>query len=121
MFGLLPPSSIVMRARRPPARAAMCLPVESLPVNEIFVTPGCSTSPAPVSPAPVTTFKTPGGNPASSARRNVSSTLADACSDGLTTTVFPAAIAGASEYMVSNTGEFHGTTIATTPSGSRSV
>jgi hypothetical protein len=90
-------------------------------VKEIFATSRWSTSAAPVSPAPVTTLKTPGENPASSARRSVSTTLADACSDGLTTIVLPAAIAGASEYIVSSTGEFHGTMIPTTPSGSRSV
>ena len=48
-------------------------------------------------------------------------TLALACSDGLTTTVLPAASAGASVYIVSSTGEFQGMMIPTTPSGSRSV
>jgi hypothetical protein len=121
MFGLFPPSSSVTGARRAPALAAMRFPVDSLPVNATFATPGCSTSAAPASPAPVTTFRTPGGKPASSARRSVSTMLAAACSDGLTTIVFPAASAGAIEYIVSSTGEFQGTMIPTTPSGSRSV
>ena len=64
---------------------------------------------------------TPDGKPTSAASRRVSSTLALACSDGLTTIVFPAASAGASEYIVSNTGEFQGMMMPTTPSGSRSV
>ena len=48
-------------------------------------------------------------------------TLALACSEGFTITVLPAASAGASVYIVSSTGEFHGMMIPTTPSGSRSV
>ena len=52
---------------------------------------------------------------------SVSITLALACSDGLTTMVFPAASAGASEYIVNSTGEFQGMMIPTTPRGSRSV
>ena len=40
------------------------------------------------------------------------------CSDGLTTTVFPAASAGASFHAASRSGEFHGSTAATTPYGS---
>jgi hypothetical protein len=39
----------------------------------------------------------------------------------LTTTVLPAASAGAAAIMVRNTGEFHGVMIATTPSGSGTV
>ena len=40
---------------------------------------------------------------------------------GLTTTVQPAASAGASFQVSSSSGEFHGTTAATTPTGSRRV
>ncbi len=47
-----------------------------------------------------------------------SSIDADVNSDGLTTTVLPAASAGASFHAVSSSGEFHGMMAATTPSGS---
>ena len=46
---------------------------------------------------------------------------AGATSDGLITTVLPAASAGATAIMVRNIGEFHGMMTPTTPSGSRSV
>ena len=121
MFGLLPPSSSATGASRAPALAAIAAPVFSLPVKEILATPGWSTSASPASRSPVTTLTTPAGKPTSAASRSVSSTLALACSDGLTTMVLPAASAGASEYIVSSTGEFQGMMIPTTPSGSRSV
>src|SRR5574342_467552 len=94
-------------------------PVASDPVNAILATSGCSTSGAPTSaPKPVTTLTTPGGNPASSTSLTNSSTDADVNSDGLITTVLPAASAGASFHAVNSSGEFHGTIAATTPSGS---
>ena len=47
-----------------------------------------------------------------------SSSDAEVNSDGLMTTVLPAASAGASFHAVSSSGEFHGMIAATTPSGS---
>ena len=47
-----------------------------------------------------------------------SSADAEVYSDGLITTVLPAASAGASFHAVSSSGEFHGMMAATTPSGS---
>ena len=67
------------------------------------------------------TLKTPGGNPTASASSATASIDADVTSDGLTTTVLPAASAGAGGHHGRNTGEFHGVTIATTPSGSGTV
>src|SRR6187455_372338 len=97
----------------------MSVPVRSEPVNATFATSGCSTSGAPTSgPKPVTTLTTPGGKPASSTSFMNSSAEADVNSDGLITTVLPAASAGASFHVVSSSGEFHGTMAATTPSGS---
>ena len=88
-------------------------------MNATFATSGCSTSGAPTSaPKPVTTLTTPGGKPASSTSFMNSSADADVNSDGLMTTVLPAASAGASFHAVSSSGEFHGTIAATTPSGS---
>jgi hypothetical protein len=43
------------------------------------------------------------------------------CSDGFTTTVQPAASAGATFQVISSRGEFHGVIAATTPTGSRRV
>ena len=45
----------------------------------------------------------------------------DVCSEGFTTTVLPAARAGASFHDASRSGEFHGRMAATTPYGSCSV
>ncbi|MEA3219591.1 MAG: hypothetical protein OZX49_00682 [Immundisolibacter sp.] len=46
---------------------------------------------------------------------------ADVNSDGLSTTVLPAARAGASFQVASMSGEFHGVMAAMTPSGSGRV
>ena len=46
---------------------------------------------------------------------------ADATSEGLMTTVLPAASAGAAAIMMTSVGEFQGTMTPTTPIGSRSV
>ena len=82
-------------------------------------TSGCSTRGSPASaPKPVTTLTTPCGKPASSNRRASSSIDADANSEGLTTTVLPAASAGASFQQVSSSGEFQGVIAPTTPTGS---
>ncbi len=43
---------------------------------------------------------------------------AEANSEGLTTTVLPAASAGASFHTVNRSGEFHGVIAPTTPIGS---
>jgi hypothetical protein len=72
-------------------------------------------------PKPVTTLTTPAEMPASSTSFMNSRSDADGNSDGLTTIVLPAASAGASFHVVRNSGEFHGTIAATTPSGSQRV
>jgi hypothetical protein len=122
MFGDLPPSSSVTRARCEAAPRMTARPVAVPPVKATLSTPGCSTSGAPASsPNPVTTLNTPGGKPASSNSAANSSVEHGACSAGLTTTQQPAASAGAIFHDASSTGEFHGVIAATTPSGSRSV
>ena len=89
----------------------------SSPVNATLSTPGwlderrAGTS----GPKPVTTLNTPGGKPASSTRPASSSVEAGVCSAGLTTTVQPAASAGASFHVSSSTGEFHGVIAADDP------
>ncbi|MCY1228106.1 hypothetical protein D3C71_1509930 [compost metagenome] len=66
----------------------------------------------------MTTLNTPGGKPASSNNVASSSVEAEVNSDGLTTTVQPAAMAGAIFQLNSINGEFQGVIAATTPTGS---
>src|SRR3954452_165198 len=118
-FGDLPPSSSPTFLKFRAAVSLMILPVASDPVNAILRVRGCSTSGIPTSlPYPVTTFTTPAGNPASSTSLTNSSVDTDVNSEGLMTTVLPAASAGASFHAVSINGEFQGVMATTTPSGS---
>ena len=64
---------------------------------------------------------TPGGKPAFSNSSPKANADTEENSDGFHTTVFPAASAGASFQVASNSGEFHGVMAATTPSGSSRV
>ncbi|MNV94038.1 hypothetical protein D3C71_1887910 [compost metagenome] len=66
-------------------------------------------------------FTTPGGKPACSNNRPSSSEEAEVYSDGLTTTVQPAASAGKAFDASRASGEFHGAMQTTTPTGSRRV
>ena len=59
------------------------------------------------------------GRPAASNSLATSSASSGACSSGLSTTVLPAARAGAIFQTITSNGMFHGTMAATTPSGSR--
>ena len=81
--------------------------------------------PASASPVarshPVTTLTTPAGSPAAESTSAKATVEAGQCSEGLTTTVFPAASAGASFQVSSSSGEFHGVMAPTTPTGSRRV
>ncbi|GAA2845440.1 hypothetical protein GCM10020220_038510 [Nonomuraea rubra] len=61
---------------------------------------------------------TPGGRSISSSSRAADS---GERSDGLSTTVFPAASRGPSAPRVMGTGKFHGTMTAVTPSGLRTI
>jgi hypothetical protein len=68
-------------------------PVATEPVKATRLVPGCTTMASPASAPPVTRLTTPSGRPANaSARRRVASGV---YGDGLTTTVLPAARAGA--------------------------
>ncbi len=121
MFGLLPPSSRVTRLVVAAAEAITSRPTWVEPVNDTFATPGCATSAAPARPSPVSTLSTPAGSPARSqiaARRSI---VSGVCSAGLTTTVQPAASAGASLCAAVMIGKFHGRISAATPTGSSTV
>ena len=66
----------------------------------------------------MTTLNTPSGKPASLVSAANSSVEAEANSDGFTTTVQPAAIAGAHFQAMNSSGEFQAVSAATTPIGS---
>ena len=121
MLGDLPPSSSVTRFSARPALAPISRPTAVEPVNEILSTPGWSTSAAPVSPSPVTTLRTPGGKPASSASSPSRSAVSGVCSAGFSTTVQPAASAGATFHDAIISGKFHGMIWPQTPTGSLRV
>ena len=98
MFGDFPPSSMVTGISRSAAAWLMIRPTSTDPVNEMWPMPGCAVSAAPAdSPYPVTTFKAPGGSPASSARSPIFSAVSGASSAGLSTTQLPMARAGATD------------------------
>ena len=103
--------------------AATRAPTAAEPVKLIPRTSGARSSASPTSaPRAEQHVEHPGGQrrrPAAvSASR--SATSVD-CSDGLRTTVFPNASAGAAFQRGMASGKFHGVMRATTPSGSRSV
>jgi hypothetical protein len=95
MIEALPPSSRVTRLTAC-AASSRSAPARVEPVNEIMSTSGCLTSASPTTgPKPVTTLTTPGGSPTSWITSDRMNALNGAISDGLTTTVQPAASAGA--------------------------
>src|SRR3546814_2920586 len=83
-------------------------PVSVEPVKVIFATSWCATSRAPASLPPDRILTTPDGTTSahSSPRRSVVSGVVGAV---LTTTVLPAASAGAILLAAMRTGAFHGT------------
>ena len=66
-------------------------------------------------------FRTPGGNPASSASSPMRNAESDVSSAGFITIVQPQASAGANFHIPIISGKFQGTMAATTPTGSRTV
>ena len=72
-------------------------------------------------PGPTTTLTTPSGTPASRAICANRSAVSGVSSAGLSTTVLPAASAGASFQAAIASGKFHGVIRPTTPIGSRKV
>jgi hypothetical protein len=77
------------------------LPARVDPVNEIMSTPGCLTSASPAfCPVPVTRLNTPLGRPAVSITSASTKAFSGATSEGLSTTVQPAASAGATFSVI---------------------
>ena len=95
MFAALPPSSSVSPLPLPASSRWIALPTSVEPVKATLSTPGCATSAAPVRPSPVTMLTTPGGSSAWRSTSQKSSAVSGVVSAGLSTTVLPAASAGA--------------------------
>src|SRR5690606_30140321 len=70
--------------------------------------------PMPEESVPVTTFNTPAGHPAFSARTARANAVKGVCDAGRCTTVQPAAIAGAIFLVTIANGKFHAVIAATT-------
>src|SRR5262249_62194827 len=87
------------------------------PVNDTLSTPALATSARPTSVPPGNTLRTPAGSPAFSAISARSRASNGVSGDGLSTTVQPAASAGAYLNAVCVCGTFHGVIAATTPTG----
>ena len=97
-------------------------PVATEPVKVSDPMPGWAARAAPASvPSPVTTLTVPGGWSRPSTRSAKRRAVSGVCSAGLTTAVFPAASAGATLRHSIDSGAFHGTMCAVTPTGSRTV
>ena len=123
MLGDLPPSSSETFLKVLAASSLTRAPVALPPVKATLATFGWVTSGSPTTgPYPVTTLTTPGGRPDSAMTSFMnSSSEADVNSEGLMTTVQPAASAGASFQVASISGEFQGVMKAHTPTGSRKM
>ena len=101
-----------------PAPLMIRFPVTVEPVKEIARTCGCwqSGSPAPW-PVPCTTFRTPPGIPASSARSPRRAAVRGESSLIFSTAVLPKASAGATFQVAVMNGTFQGEISAQTPTG----
>src|SRR6478736_1077098 len=89
------------------------------PTNEIAATSGCSSSASTATLSPCTTLNTPSGMPASWSNCARYTDADGSFSDGLSTNVFPHAIAGANIHIGTIAGKLNGVTPPTTPSGCR--
>jgi hypothetical protein len=117
MFAALPPSSSVSFFPLPLTERMISLPTSVEPVKAILSTSGCWTSSAPALPSPVTMLTTPAGSSAWRSTSAKRSAVRGVDSAGLSTTVLPAASAGAIFQESMRSGKFHGMICPATPSG----
>ena len=94
----------------------MALPTPVEPVNATLSTSGWVTTAWPVRPAPVTMLTTPAGRSACCRISANNIAVSEVVSAGFSTTVLPAASAGAIFHASISSGKFHGITCAATPS-----
>ena len=100
----------------------ICLPTSVDPVKQTLRTAGCVTKRSPTTdPLPGITVSTPSGSPASRASSPIRIAVSGVISAGLSTTVLPAASAGANPQPAMGIGKFQGTMMPTTPRGSWKV
>ena len=92
IIGSLPPSSSEQGISRRAAASATLRPVRVEPVNMTMST--SSTTAAPVAPRPVTICRTSGGRPHSRIPSAISIEVSGVISEGLSSTLLPAASAG---------------------------
>ena len=120
--GALPPSSrlsLLILSAAPFIRSA---PTRVEPVKEILRTISFAISSVPISAGkPVRILITPTGMPARSAKTPSARAEKGVNSDGLMTTVQPAASAGATLRVIIAMGKFHGVMMAQTPTASLST
>ena len=125
MNGALPPSSSETFLIWPAHCAIRSFPTSVEPVKPSLRTMGFDVISPPIagasSASPVTTEKTPGGTPASSASAAIARAESGVCSAGFSTIVQPTASAGADLRVGIAEGKFHGVIPAVTPIGSRSA
>ena len=123
MKGAFPPSSRETFLTWSAHWRMRSFPTSVEPVKPTLRTVGFEVSSRPISGAssasPVTTEKTPGGTPASSARAAIASADNGVCSAGLSTMVQPTASAGADFRVTIAAGKFQGVIPAVTPIASR--
>ncbi len=124
MLGDLPPSSCATRLTVSAAALATSTPARVEPVNDTMSMSGCPEIAAPTpGPSPLTRLKTPAGAPADlHAASMISARMVasmGAISLGLSTTVHPAARAGATLQATWFSGQFQGVIRPHTPIGSR--
>ena len=118
MKGALPPSSSDTRLTVPMQAAASILPTGVEPVKVNLAIRGSVVRTVPIGAGgPVTILNTPAGSPASAPSTARARAENGVSSDGLSTTVQPAARAGATLRVIIAAGKFHGVTAATTPTG----
>ena len=117
MFAALPPSSSVSFLSVPATARAIALPDRGRAGERDLVDVRVLDERRPVSPAPVMMLTTPGGRSACWQISAKISAVSGVVSAGLSTTVLPAASAGAIFHASISSGKFHGMTCAATPSG----
>ena len=119
MVADLPPSSSATRFTVCAASSETRFPARVEPVNEIMSTLGCRASASPTTgPVPHTRLKTPRGSPDACTTSASMKAESGATSLGFSTTVQPAASAGAILATTWCSGKFHGVIAPTTPTGS---
>ena len=120
MLADFPPSSCDTRLTVSAAAFATCTPARVEPVKDTISISGCREIASPtVGPSPSTMLNTPLGRPASSRISAKTCALSGAVSLGFSTTVQPAASAGATLQAIWLIGQFQGVINPQTPIGSR--